>query len=67
MPQARRAETGEWSALTEAKALYTDNVSDWSVTRRLALSKDLSQHCVSWFFDASTFVGLQDRLWAGLC
>lgn len=35
MPQARRAETGEWSALTEAEALYTDNVSDWSVTRRL--------------------------------
>lgn len=34
MPQARRAETGEWSALTEAEALYTDNVSDWSVTRR---------------------------------
>lgn len=41
--QACCAETGEWSALNEAKALYPDNVSDWFITRRPALLKDLSQ------------------------
>lgn len=43
IPESCRAEAGEWSGLPEAKALYAYNVSDWSVTRRLALSKDLSQ------------------------
>ncbi len=37
------AEAAEWSALTEAKVLYTDNVSELSATRRLALSEDPSQ------------------------
>ncbi|MFO0732462.1 MAG: hypothetical protein U0231_04855 [Nitrospiraceae bacterium] len=34
---------GEWSAVTEARVLYTDNVSELSATRRLALSEDPSQ------------------------
>jgi hypothetical protein len=38
-----RAQAGEWSALTEAKVLYTDNVSELSATRRLALAEDPSQ------------------------
>lgn len=37
------AQAGEWSASTEAKVLYTDNVSELSATRRMALSEDPSQ------------------------
>ena len=33
----------EWSAITEAKTLYTDNVFELSAARRLALSEDPSQ------------------------
>lgn len=43
IPDAFLVEAGEWSALTEAKVLYTDNVSELSATRRLALSEDPSQ------------------------
>ncbi len=39
----RESQAGEWSAVTEAKVLYTDNVSELSATRRLALSEDPSQ------------------------
>ena len=37
---------GDWSAITEARVLYTDNVSELSATRRLALSEDPSQPAV---------------------
>lgn len=43
---AIHAQAGEWSALTEAKVLYTDNVSELSATRRLALAEDPSQPTV---------------------
>jgi len=33
----------EWSAVTEARALFTDNVFELSAARRLALSEDPSQ------------------------
>ena len=33
----------EWSATTEAKMLFTDNVYELSASRRLALSEDPSQ------------------------
>jgi hypothetical protein len=33
----------EWSAITEAKVLYTDNVFEFSAARRLRLSEDPSQ------------------------
>jgi hypothetical protein len=36
----------EWSAITEAKALYTDNVFEFSAARRLRLSEDPSQPVV---------------------
>jgi hypothetical protein len=36
----------EWSAITEAKVLYTDNVFEFSAARRLRLSEDPSQPTV---------------------
>lgn len=33
----------EWSAITEAKVLYTDNAFEFSAARRLRLSEDPSQ------------------------
>ncbi len=39
----QEARAGDWSAITEARVLYTDNVSELSATRRLALSEDPSQ------------------------
>jgi hypothetical protein len=36
----------EWSAITEAKVLYTDNVFEFSAARRLQLSEDPSQPVV---------------------
>jgi hypothetical protein len=36
----------EWSAITEARTLYTDNVSELSASRRLALSEDPSQPAI---------------------
>lgn len=36
----------EWSAITEAKTLYTDNAFELSAARRLALSEDPSQPIV---------------------
>jgi hypothetical protein len=38
---------GDWSTITEAKLLYTDNVSELSATRRLALSEDPSQPTIA--------------------
>lgn len=35
--------TAEWSAITEANVLYTDNVFEFSAARRLRLSEDPSQ------------------------
>lgn len=37
------AKAAEWSAITEAKVLYTDNVFEFSSARRLRLSEDPSQ------------------------
>ena len=41
-----RSAGAEWSALTEAKVLYTDNVFEFSSTRRLSLSEDPSQSTI---------------------
>ena len=47
----------EWSAITEAKVLYTDNVFEFSAARRLRLSEDLSQ---------PTVVPLNRPMWCGV-
>jgi hypothetical protein len=44
---AIQAQASEWSALTETKVLYTDNVFELSAARRLALAEDPSQSTVA--------------------
>ena len=46
----------EWSAITESKVLYTDNVFELSSSRRLALAEDPSQPTVVPVKDASDVV-----------